>query len=163
MNRWAFCFVALGGLGGCKVLDDALGIDSGAPQDPCVPLAAGEHLPSSWQIDGSGSRSSCSDPAFQGSFSLATKGHLDVTYDADASIASATTDVGVTASAAGFTLQGSIRGSCLSFQTNEQVGDDVVTYDFTGNIDSTTGASASGTFTGVGPGTCTSSGSFTLR
>jgi len=89
-------------------------------------------------------------------------GGADAAPDAAVTYSSAT--LSLESPIPGFTFEGTVTGSCVSFRTSEQLAEGgTITYSFTGEYQSSWPRGISGTFTGTGPGSCVSRGSFTVE
>lgn len=109
-----------------------------------------------WSLTGDGTRTGCADPIYDGPFELASDAPLAIEQFSTRERADQIDYTENTTSS--LFLSGSVEGSCVVFDVREAYDDKPVRYAFDGVAVSSD--RIRGTFTGVGPGECRSSGTF---
>ena len=117
----------------------------------CPPASPSAHLSGDWHLDGEGTRSECEEDHLNGAIDLRTARPLGITQDASGNLT-------LTTALGGFAFTGHVFGSCVEFVTDEGASGQVM--NFSGNA---SGSRVAGTFRGEGPGSCVSTGTFTVQ
>ena len=148
--RLLLCVLLL--LSACDELANAISqVD--AYQDPCAGAPA--EIQGTWTLHGQGARRDCEDrKLLSDSFSLQSV-DLTIVQQGDAFGLGAGTGIpGVR-----FAIEdASVNGICVRFRTLEGEGGDEIVYAFDGRVSGF--GRIDGAFSGTGPGSCTSAGSF---
>ncbi len=148
----------------------------------CDRAYTGSELEGRWELRGSGERIECEDRRLEGALTIETSTRVRVMTEAQETTGPGSgpeTDFEADAfvdriERADFlveqtdgapdtlTVQGSVSGSCFRVHLEEELPDgDTISYDLDGFI--TRSGTAEGEFTGRGPESCTTAGTFTLR
>jgi hypothetical protein len=144
-------------LASCELLSSSNG-PPGNPTSPCsgAPL---QSVAGGWDLRGTGTRRGCTKPQYEGSFQLrSAPGFRVMESQADAG----TEEVSLVLEGAptGFTFRGSAGGICLEFETRESVDEGMLEFFFEGDLSGR--STVHGSFTGMGPASCVSEGTFEL-
>ena len=153
MTRWLRAALLVLLASACDPEDFGFRPEDALPDRTCV--GAPVDMAGVWALSGRGRRSGCQDDLLNDpSFALRGEGIPVVQSDGRLSLA---------AEIPGFELTGRIRGACVEATTTETVEGRTTRYTWELVVDDAIGREADGRFTGSGPGTCETEGTFTLR
>lgn len=131
--------------------------------DSCSSASSVSQVAGEWTIQGFGSRSKCLDndqQRYGGDFVLGPSLPLAVDQTVSATQATVHALNLTTSLGSDFSFYGSVQGSCVNFETEEQSEGESIRYTFKGQATSAT--RIEGSFSGTGPDSCRSSGDFTV-
>jgi hypothetical protein len=141
---------------GCELLDDLEKPDLRG--DSCSSATALATASGTWQLQGFGKRDSCSDDLFD-TDSLRLEAVPIVVTQVD-DVLTLGQPLSVPAGVSFDVVFEQVRGSCVDFVTTETSGNTQIRYDFEGTVGSD--GKIRGEFTGTGPGSCKSEGTFVI-
>lgn len=152
--------LVLGAAADCDVLQDDGRLDS-----PCN--AARVEVAGAWSLEFSGTRESCRDPGLNGSFRLVGALPLSLAetpVEGPPNEAVISGEVDGTPAGTRVDVEGSMRGRCMELRLTERSAEGTsnrsTLYTFDGVVGE--GGYVTGRFTGEGPESCRTRGSFTL-
>lgn len=147
--------VLLVSLAGCDFPDPFDALPDHEP-NPC--RGSSGDLTGIWTVTGTGTRSECGDRSLNGDFRVNTL-ELDLVHEmTENTLDLADPEFG---SAVNFALSGGVvDGICASFQTDEMVGDQHLTFSWSGDLEND--RKITGKLTGSGPSGCVAEGNFVM-
>jgi hypothetical protein len=152
--------VAFASLGlGCEPPDP----DEEEYSDLCRVTEGTAQMAGNWVLRGSGSRSSCLDESYDGSFTIGTSQALRVLQTPGP--AESDSDViglagPILYPGGSFDLDGTVRGVCADFSTTEEGPSGRIVYRFSGTAADS--GVIRGSFSGDGPSQCATTGTFSV-
>ena len=136
----------------CEPLEAAFVQDM--PDDPACQGTVGL-LSGTWEIEGSGERFDCDDSTFDASLFDLTSIPLEVVQTG------AVLELSLDDPPPAFTFfDGEVSGRCFEFRTSEDTPLGIIDYDWSGVVAAEDPPVLTGQFSGTGPGTCETRGSF---
>ena len=124
--------------------------------EPCDLSADTEDVEGRWKMDAGGDRSGCRDSAYNIPFRLRIQGPFQVRQED----AGPYDTLHLVDASGPVDFAGSVQGSCVEFDTEERIGDETLTFHFSGTVVSR--EKIQGEFTGSGPEECESKGYFEI-
>jgi hypothetical protein len=131
--------------------------------DTCASAKTLSQVAGDWTIEGYGSRTKCleaDEQRYSGDFVLGPSLPLNIEQKPSSTQTTVHSLALTTSLGSDFSFHGSVQGSCVNFETEEQTDDGLIRYTFTGQAEGST--RIEGKFSGTGPGSCRSSGDFTI-